>query len=87
MYISQYASTFNTKFNIQIEKATRTTLSNTLLLRVSTECNILDYMSHLETRILFLSWVSALFSISSVTHVILRTFLLILTRTRVSLLL
>lgn len=46
MYIS-HASTFNTKFNIQTEKATWTTQKRTLLLRFSAECNILDHLSRL----------------------------------------
>lgn len=42
MYISLYASTFNTKFNIQTQKGTWTTQIRTLLFRIFTECNILE---------------------------------------------
>lgn len=43
MYISLYASTFNTKFNIQTQKGTWTTQTRTLLFRIFTECNILEH--------------------------------------------
>lgn len=38
MYISLYASTFNTKFNIQTQKGTWTTQTH-----IFTECNTLDH--------------------------------------------
>lgn len=43
MYISLYASTFNTKFNIQTQKGTWTTQTHTLLFRIFTECNFVDH--------------------------------------------
>lgn len=66
MYISLYASTFNTKFNIQTQKGTWTTQTHTLLFRIFTECNILDHrLSEPPVNVDFLSpgFISQLFSL------------------------
>lgn len=44
MYISVHASTFNTKFNIQIQKATWTTQTHTLLPALSLNVTSLDHL-------------------------------------------